>query len=103
MSTNLNPISIGDLFGQSIACPACGSDYMHHGRVWIEMRDGEDCGGQLIFIDHRNAVHVFSDDGCGFLGRRDGIRIECTCEQCMKVFVFVIMQHKGITRIGWLA
>ena len=80
-----------------LLCPSCGFDHLHHGRVEVFEREGE---------DKEKGVHVLVDRGSAVIdqnmsgnpsSRRDGLRVEFGCEGCSAQLVLTIAQHKGQT------
>ena len=87
-----------------LVCPKCGDTYLHHGRVRIFTRLGEDgtrgCLVNSYGFDTTVSANA-SMNGCPS-SRRDGMTIEMNCEICGEdIGRLVIAQHKGETFMEW--
>ena len=80
----------------SLVCPNCSSNYLHHGRIEIFNR-GEDAEKGAHF--NVNGSQVTLDDNLAGnpSGRRHGLKIHLDCEQCAAESALCISQHKGCT------
>lgn len=84
---------------QPIGCPSCGGDNLHHYRVLVYTRSSEDSEtGTVVDVDNKqtttyNSVPMWENPS----GRRDGLRILCTCETCADIVEISVVQHKGTT------
>lgn len=102
MSTDLemvNPVAVGR---DTLLCPKCGEDNLHHGRVHIYERPEDQPWVRQTVIED-DAIN--SSVAIGSTGnpsrRRHGLAIEFFCEQCGDVGELTIAQHKGQTLIRW--
>ena len=83
--------------GDTLVCPNCGGENLHHGRVSVYNRWSEDEEkGLCVSIDAQNATITDAMKGNPSI-RRDGIKIELSCECCDHESVLTISQHKGYT------
>jgi hypothetical protein len=90
----------------TLACPSCGGDnnWLHHERVTVFCRGHEDNdSAHVTSVDMTEATSMSrtSDNTDNPSGRRDGLRIEFSCETCDIRPKLVIFQHKGNTYIFW--
>src|ERR1051325_918996 len=79
---------------------ACGHEYLHQGKVVLQDR-AEDDPGTRTTLDVQGMPLVETINDPEFVGRRNDLQIEFTCEQCEKTNTLVIQQHKGYTLIFW--
>jgi hypothetical protein len=95
----------------SLVCPKCGGDNLHHRTVLTHHRETEDSAGIEVLVSHEGVTgrHIDADSPL-FAGRRNDLVIEFTCERCDDptadppvVFLLRIMQHKGRTLVEWMA
>lgn len=89
-----------DLYGPCLACPFCGSGYLHQGIVDAFYRPEDSETGIHCTVYH-DRVQVDTSQLGNPSGRRDGIRIEFECEECGRSSEMHIIQHKGNTFIGF--
>ena len=97
----------GDLgqLGALLCCPRCGDGNLHHGRVIVFDRLGED--GERTDVttvyDGLTATHrLASCEVDNPSGRRGGLVIEFSCECCGdRPLELRIAQHKGNTFVAW--
>ena len=85
-----------------LECPACGGENLHQERVdsWFREEDAT----------HGLHTSAMKDGGCFVLpqmhgnpsSRRDGLTITFSCENCEDLPTLSIVQHKGLTLVGWL-
>jgi hypothetical protein len=80
-----------------LLCPACGFNYLHHDKVEVFERYGEDNPLGIHATIKDVSLEVDSSMFRNPSSRRDGIRIEFCCEGCDEISVLQIVQHKGIT------
>ena len=93
-----------------LACPHCGSEYLHHTDITIF--DCEEDGPETITIvprgDGPRAARA-DETGGNPSSRRHGLAIRFYCEICSEVgvddyiadFELTIAQHKGKTYVAW--
>jgi hypothetical protein len=84
----------------TLHCPACGDFYLHHARVDVFSRSGEDSPtGMHVVVDDAGVAidHGTSYEDGNPSMRRDGLAIYLTCENCPAVSVLTLVQHKGNT------
>ena len=88
--------------GSILECPACGGENLHQERVdsWFREEDAT----------HGVHTSAMKDGGC-FVSpelhgnpsaRRDGLTIAFSCEGCDRISSLAVVQHKGLTLVGWL-
>ena len=90
--------------GDPLACPKCGSEYLHQEdvQIWNRAEDGEKC-----FYAKIENVRALIDEQRGNSGnpspRRQGMCINFLCEGCgiETVHALLVFQHKGMTFIEW--
>lgn len=88
--------------GSILECPACGGENLHQERVDSWFREEDATQGV-----HTSAM---KDGGCFVTpqmhgnpsSRRDGLTITFSCETCEELPTLSIVQHKGLTLVGWL-
>jgi hypothetical protein len=85
-----------------LLCPFCGSNYTHQQAVDVWVRDKEDSGAG-VHCKVNQGKAVFSNEiGHGNpSGRRDGLSIEFSCENCYGTPILLVYQHKSQTFIEW--
>ncbi len=84
----------------TLHCPKCGDHNLHQLGVTVNQRKGEDVPGRTVFLDHGEIYTTSEQDG--FVGRRDCLAIEFSCEHCGDDRFFLrIAQHKGSTFVYW--
>ena len=97
---------VGDI--AVLLCPRCGGNNLHQERVDIWEREKEDDPVGL-HVQTDGVAHMQVD---GFLGdspsgRRNGLRITFSCEQCQfdvpgeRDLLLFIWQHKGTTFVDF--
>jgi hypothetical protein len=89
-----------------LSCPNCGEDYLHHvGVVVFDRAEDAPRVTRTSIRDGHVGSHIVAGDGENPSGRRDGVVIHFTCEQCKAGDVFPmelrIAQHKGFTYLSW--
>jgi len=92
-----------DLYDCNILdCPACGGENLHQERVdsWFREEDAEK--GLRTSAMKDGSCFVTSELHGNPSGRRDGLTITFSCETCEDLPVLSIVQHKGLTLVGWL-
>lgn len=85
---------------QTLKCPHCGGEWLHHGAVEIWNRKDEDDNGEVVRVDEKGVASASAIDPA-FVGRRDDIRVSFWCEGCSNKPTLVIWQHKGQTFQAW--
>lgn len=85
-----------------LKCPNCFGDYLHHDTIFSYGR-GEDAEtGTLVTVaGHVVRVQGNHDMPLNPSPRRGAIEIVFYCEGCDDKAVLSIVQHKGITFMGW--
>lgn len=84
--------------GTSLLCPACGSNYLHHGRVEVFCREQEDSKtGKHVTVEPNGWVNTDKALANNPSKRRDGMLIHFECEECDVKTVLAVYQHKGAT------
>jgi len=85
--------------GDPVECPKCKSRLLHHARVVVRSRIGEDKPGiEVIINEGAVQLRTLTDQGPkDFAGRRDDFRVEFWCEECHQSFALNVAQHKGAT------
>lgn len=81
-------------------CPHCGSNYTHQEEVRTYFRDKEDSPTGIAAVVDSSACRVLGSQSGNPSGRRDGLVIVITCEQCPALTHLQIYQHKGQTFIN---
>ncbi len=92
-----------------LLCPACGSNYLHHGTVTVfsNYEDQEETTVTEVSAASREEASVtkvttMQRAGSGTpSSRRDGLLIRFSCEGCHGTFDLGIAQHKGNTQVAW--
>jgi len=86
----------------TLLCPKCDGDYLHHGKVEIFDRNEDAIYGLYTIVSSRK----IQSENCALVGnpsmRRDGIKIHFYCEHCQADLTLAIAQHKGQTLIKWI-
>ena len=101
-----------DMFSNAVMCPRkeCGCDNLHQGRIDIynraeDKREGQHvrvtCDSLSNDVPTKTRVIVDEDLTGNPSGRRQGLSIQFLCEQCDRIFILDIVQHKGTTYMGW--
>jgi hypothetical protein len=88
-----------------LACPMCGGLNLHQGAVKHYCRTHEDDELGMLTVVTGNTVAVSSDLPMkeSPSTRRNGLRIEMSCEGCGDLITdLAIYQHKGTTYITWM-
>lgn len=86
----------------NLACPACGSGYLHQGKVEVFDRSEDSKTGIHVIVTPEGVLQDDRQDR-NPSSRRDGLTIEFWCEICgRKDLLLIVVQHKGNTTIGWL-
>src|SRR5690349_8474286 len=93
-----------DHSGQTLRCPACEGDYMHHAGVAVYARRKEDSGGTRVNVAGDGSVEFAPDESLAGnpSPRRNGLTITFWCELCKARPTLAVWQHKGATMVGWL-
>lgn len=90
---------------ETLLCPSCGDQYLHHCEVVVYERD-EDATETLKTTVAASVARteLVASDGCGNPSRRrDGLTIRFECENCGAKPLLKVAQHKGLTLVGWEA
>jgi 5-methylcytosine-specific restriction endonuclease McrA len=98
-----------------LACPSCGSSYLHHCKVAVFYRDCEDdCNGNAVLI---SGLDFWGAEGEEYSittrskfsmaetpsPRRGSVIIEFVCEDCGARPQLATIQHKGCSYLEWVA
>jgi hypothetical protein len=84
-----------------LLCPACGSGYLHQGKVVVFNPETEDAKeGVKVEVDGLK-VRVEPELKGNPSPRRQGLLIHFLCEECDEAPAMVIAQHKGNTIMRW--
>lgn len=100
--------NVGVGYGTTLLCPRCGEGWLHHGKVEVYERHGEDSNEGLAVTINSEVVVRTSMTGNPSL-RRNGLRIYFSCEICeddgdgnlAPPMVMSLVQHKGTTYLEW--
>lgn len=98
---------------QSIVCPSCGNDTLHHQSVDVWACDAEDSKQMHVVNVRPTGAGIFDDCFVGespavntlklpralVTGRRGSIEIHFACESCHARPVLQIYQHKGTSQM----
>lgn len=87
-------------FGEStLHCPACDGFYLHQGKVEIFNRSEDADEGTHVSVD---GTEVKTDRNLAGnpSGRRHGLTIHFSCENCPADVQMHVYQHKGNTFVG---
>jgi hypothetical protein len=96
-------IKIGGFDGDTLLCPYCGNEYLHHSKITAYDRS-EDATAVTVSEIERGVVTrtaVLSDAARNPSSRRDGIAIEFWCENCHGRSELTIAQHKRCSLCDW--
>ena len=97
-------MSFEDAFhdAEELGCPSCGGGYLHHDGVQVFDR-GEDAPKGLHVRWEAGEARVCIDElRENPSSRRGAITIRFHCEGCPAKPKLAIVQHKGMTYVGWL-
>ena len=97
------PIKINSL--NDLSCPVCNGMYLHQGAVKHYSRRFEDSEIGMLAVVTGDTVAATADTTMqeNPSRRRNGIRIEMSCETCDDLIAdLAIYQHKGSTYISWM-
>lgn len=88
-------------YGAELACPSCGSNYLHHDKVEV-FECGEDAihGVHVTVADAKAAFDTSLEGNPS--SRRHGLKIYFRCEGCETKPVLSISQHKGMTKVDFV-
>lgn len=87
---------------ETLCCPYCGDDYLHHEHVTVQSRPQEDCpSAPRLEIEAQYGEVKMTMMRAGWAGRRHDLSISFRCEICAKVSHLCIEQHKGQTLVFW--
>lgn len=103
----MKPIDISD--NDSVMCPDCEEDYLHHVRVLVFSRHEDSSEGKRVSVDVPDSygdavsptVIVEGDLTGNPSSRRSGVTLVFRCEHCEGDKFLDITQHKGMTYMGW--
>jgi predicted nucleic-acid-binding Zn-ribbon protein len=84
----------------TLLCPECGNDNLHHEKVNIHNRKNEDEEGITISVNRQEVSITPNKDD--FLGRRNDLTITFTCEHCPATPTLTLKQHKGYSLLTWI-
>jgi hypothetical protein len=98
--------------GQTLTCPCCNNDYLHHDAVTVfSRREDAEFVRKTTVVDNSVATDKeFNDHSGNPSSRRDGLSINFWCETCGQLdangvptrkLVLHIAQHKGNTIMRW--
>ena len=86
----------------ALACPRCGEQNMHHGRVTAFDRREDEVRLTKTTVDRGATVKAIRARGSGNPScRRHGLAIRFWCERCNRTSELTVQQHKGHTYFGW--
>jgi hypothetical protein len=94
-------ISSGDWLDE---CPYCGHNNLHQSDVTVFNRYGD---AEKVRVTHVmdngtiTSANVPNEQTNNPSSQRDGMQVHFWCEGCDKKPILAILQHKGITFIGW--
>lgn len=97
--------------GNTLVCPCCNEEYLHHGTVTVFDRN-EDAPfvRKTTVADYVGVASVDNESSGNPSGRRTGLSIEFWCEHCSpfdendnpkNTMLLHILQHKGNTCLHW--
>ena len=89
-------------YNDVILCPYCGDGYLHHKRVVIYHRYGEDSKDGLAVTVTSEGLATNGDISENPSSRRDGLVIHFECENCDNTPILAVSQHKGTTSLHWI-
>jgi hypothetical protein len=88
---------------ETLRCPRCNGEYLHHYEVASYFRKAEDSGTMVVTKAGAGGTHVGNGGSMGNpSARRDGVVIHFDCETCNASMYLEIAQHKGQTLINWM-
>lgn len=85
-----------------LTCPVCKDEEsnLHHSDVNIFNREENAEKGTHVRV--QGSKVTINDELTGNPSkRRNGITMKIWCEQCDAESIFAIVQHKGLTMMGW--
>lgn len=87
-------------YNNSLKCPSCGGENLHHETVDVYFRKGEDSiDGVFVRCDSTSVKPITGEGNPS--NRRDGLVIKFWCETCDDKPQLAIIQHKGTTYGEW--
>lgn len=86
----------------TMLCPNCGSNYLHHMCVEVFDREEDDMNGVYTCVSNHKIESKRGPLKGNPSRRRDGIKINFVCEDCDAEPILTIAQHKGQTLVEWL-
>lgn len=104
-------LNAGYGLGNTLTCPCCNEEYLHHGTVTVFDRN-EDAPfvRKTTVADYVGVASVDNESSGNPSGRRTGLTIEFWCETCggcdedgniTKPMLLHILQNKGNTYLHW--
>lgn len=97
--------------GNTLLCPCCGGEYLHHESVKVYDRNEDAKQTRVTMVGSTIAVATTDSERSGNpSSRRDGLSIDFWCESCSgydenkppaKTMRLHILQHKGNTYLRW--
>lgn len=108
-------VSVGSNYGlgETLLCPCCGEEYLHHDAVKVfSRREDDEFVRKTVVYENGNVASekVFNKESGNPSGRRDGLSISFWCEICggmtedsgpNRTMWLHISQHKGNTVMQW--
>lgn len=89
-----------------LRCPACGEDYLHHGRVTVYSRSEDAETVRVITTDGKTTMQETSPnrETGNPSSRRGAVCIAFSCETCGADghLELAIVQHRGSTWLRWV-
>jgi hypothetical protein len=87
---------------QTLLCPRCHSNYLHHGAVTVYERKREDDVATMVSTVEDGLVGSGAvDNPPNPSRRRSGLAIDFDCEECGDGIQLTVAQHKGLTLVCW--
>ena len=89
-------------FETRLNCPICEDEEsnLHHGKIETFDREEDAEKGTHVTING-SSVSIDNNISGNPSKRRDGIKMQVYCEQCDESSTLCIVQHKGLTLMGW--
>jgi hypothetical protein len=89
----------------TLSCPCCGGQFLHHGRVTIFHRERGEDSPRTLETSVEGPVTLCnitpSATSANPSSRRDGFAIAFYCEECRLDAELTFAQHKGQTLVQW--
>lgn len=100
-ATSVMTYGVPTVDDDTLLCPKCGGNYLHHMAIEVFKRD-EDAKDGLHVLIHGSVVTIKHDEmRANPSSRRDGLTIGFYCELCGAESVLKLAQHKGQTITTW--